>query len=66
MTNSYNWSRRKLTYEQAQEIRDIYWKDPDLSYGILAKRYNVSVFIIYRVLKNLGYNHPIPTGYRAP
>lgn len=60
MSNMYNWSHRKLTDQQANEIRRDYSSNPNLSYMILAKKYNVSDACIQRIIKNRAYNYPNP------
>ncbi len=60
MSNSYNYANRKLTYEQAQEIRKKYFSNPDLIQRELAKEYNVSISIIRGIVENRNYLKPSP------
>jgi len=60
MSNSYNYSNRKLTFEQAKNIRTEY-ATGTTSYAKLGKKYGLSDWGIIRIIKGKAYTHPTPT-----
>lgn len=64
MTNSYNWARRKLTFEQAQEMRSIY-ASSRISQEAIAKQFKISKTAANKILQNSSYKRPIPTERKA-
>lgn len=65
MTNSYNWSHRKLTDLQVEEIRRRYFTLLHVTQKQLAKEYNVSEACIQRIIGNRSYNYPNPLARQA-
>jgi DNA-binding transcriptional regulator LsrR (DeoR family) len=49
--------KRKLTFEQAQEIRLLYW-DAGLTQQQLAKAFNVSQPTIHKIISIKAYKEP--------
>ena len=58
MTNSYNYSHRKLTDLEVEEIRRRYSTLLNVTQRQLAKEYNVSEACIQRIIGNKSYNYP--------
>jgi len=65
MTNSYNWSHRKLTDEEAEDVRKRYAKG-GVTQLQLAKEHNVGEMVINRIIKNRAYKYPNPLTRQAP
>lgn len=59
MSNSYNFSNRKLTDAQADEIRRRYVR-LKVTQKQLAKEYNVAEGCIQRIIENKSYKQPNP------
>lgn len=59
MTNTYNWSHRKLTDQQAKDARKRYAAG-GVSMIQLAVEYNCSPTCIHRIVRNKSYRYPNP------
>lgn len=59
MSNSYNFSNRKLTDTQADEIRKRYFNS-NVTQARLAREYDVSDATIQRILNNRYYKQLNP------
>ena len=60
MTNSYNWSHRKLTFEQAEEMRHLYSLG-NTSHKAIAQQFGVSTTVARFILNNINYKRPVPS-----
>lgn len=60
MTNSYNWSHRKLTFEQAEEMRHLYSLG-NTSHAKLARQFRVSTTVARFIINNINYKNPVPS-----
>jgi len=59
MNNSWNWSHRKLTFEQAEEMRHIY-ATTKTSYKALSQQFGVSITVVKLIINRINYKYPIP------
>lgn len=58
MTNTYNWSHRKLTDEEAEEVRERHAKGE--SFAKLGKAFKISHTTARRIVIKKAYNYPNP------
>ena len=66
MSNSYNWSHRKLTDSQAAEVRKKF-AEGNITKRQLAKEFNCGEMVIHRIIKGTYYKglNPLEADYES-